>query len=160
MKIIIKIESILAFSDYQDSDARNKMNKGSIMSSTEDRQLYIDTLNWEINSAVMDNYDLDYRKNNRWLFRTIKTPPQITKSMLFETRITLQPIVCPLRPWWKKISRGYGEKDLYLLMLHFGILRLSEFWFEEHNKWLPTGFPVHNQIFSDWLFEGRIQTCS
>ena len=59
----IKIERILAFSDHQDSNATNRINKNLIEYYTKKRTLWIGTLNQEIKSTVMDNYELENRKN-------------------------------------------------------------------------------------------------
>ena len=49
----------------------------------------------------------------RWLFRFIKIPPQITKSMFLKNILSLQLIVCPLKNVDEKNNaKNYGKKRI------------------------------------------------
>ena len=103
MKRFINIESTLAFWDYQISDKRSKTQKVLTQSCTEDWKLQIETLNQEIKSAIMENYELEYRENVKTnggslAFLNYQNFTAINEDKFSKTIIFLQLAVCPMRP--------------------------------------------------------------
>ena len=99
-----------------------------------------------------------------WLFWTIKIPPQVTKSKFIKTRLPLQLLVCPLRPWFKKCGGSYGTKvfvslDESKVKNRFWKFWLAEFHFKEYKKWLPNQIVRNIWKLLDWGLDGRIQAC-
>ena len=60
----IKTENILAFSDYQDSDARNKINNVYLNGALCQKRfrLRIETFRKQIESVLMEKFEFEYRK--------------------------------------------------------------------------------------------------
>ena len=65
VEVFVKIERIISFADHQDSDAGIKTKEIRNEWSNKKKELLTDALSQQIKSAVIENYELENRENDK-----------------------------------------------------------------------------------------------
>ena len=98
------LPSLLESSDHHISDPGNGINNFQIKLSTATRRLQNETLKKEVESVVMENYQLKHRESAKitaafWLIQATRISTQRTKLKTFKSRFSV----------YHKISIENGE---------------------------------------------------